>query len=169
MMSCGVKKELVKSQEKNTELRNKITKLENEILILEKDNIRLFKKGNENEKKIRQLEEKINPSPKTASLNFAEVKPEFPGGNREMMLFIVRNIKYPEIAIENNVQGKVYVEFFVNIDGSISETKVLRGIGYGCDKEAIRVVNLMPNWKPGQQKGKPVRVKFRLPVSFRLQ
>jgi protein TonB len=78
-------------------------------------------------------------------------------------------MKYPEEAKELGVQGKVFVTFVVEIDGSISNVRVLRGIGSGCDDEAVRVVKSMPKWIPGKQRGVPVRVQFNLPINFKLQ
>jgi protein TonB len=78
-------------------------------------------------------------------------------------------MKYPEEAKELGVQGKVFVTFVVEVDGSITDVKVLRGIGSGCDDEAVRVVKSMPKWVPGKQRGVPVRVQFNLPINFKLQ
>ncbi|GAB1419193.1 energy transducer TonB [Bacteroidales bacterium] len=98
-----------------------------------------------------------------------ESMPEYPGGAEEMMRFIAQNIKYPPIARESGIQGRVFVNFVVEPNGSVSSVKVLRGIGGGCDEEAIRVVQSMPKWTPGRQRGKAVRVSFNLPVRFTLQ
>ncbi len=98
-----------------------------------------------------------------------ESMPEFPGGAQSMMEFIARNIKYPPMARESGIQGRVFVNFVVEPDGSVSNVNVLRGIGGGCDEEAIRVVETMPSWTPGRQRGKAVRVSFNLPVRFTLQ
>ena len=84
------------------------------------------------------------------------------------MKWLQKNIKYPSIAAENGVQGRVIVQFVVNKDGSIVDPVVLRSVDPYLDKEAIRVVKSMPKWKPGEQRGKPVRVKFTLPVMFKL-
>jgi len=97
-----------------------------------------------------------------------EENPEYPGGFDQIGKFIGRNLRYPPMARETGVQGRVTVTFVVEKDGSISDVKVLRGIGSGCDEEAVRVVNAMPKWKPGKQNGKPVRVHFSLPIMFRL-
>ncbi len=97
-----------------------------------------------------------------------ETMPEFPGGRAKMMGFLAANISYPQAARDKGVEGRVYVSFVVNEDGSVSDVKVLRGIGGGCDEEAVRVVQSMPNWKPGTQKGKPVRVAYNLPINFKL-
>ena len=98
-----------------------------------------------------------------------EEMPSFPGGDQKMMEFVAKNIKYPQIARETGVQGKVFVNFVVEPDGSVSNVKILRGIGGGCDEEAMRVVKSMPKWKPGKQRGKAVRVSYNLPVNFKLQ
>ena len=98
-----------------------------------------------------------------------EEMPSFPGGDAECMRFLNKNIKYPTIAQENGIQGRVILQFVVNKDGSIVDVVVARSVDPYLDKEAVRVVNMMPKWKPGKQRGKPVRVKFTLPVTFRLQ
>jgi periplasmic protein TonB len=98
-----------------------------------------------------------------------ESMPEFPGGPAKMMEYIAKNIKYPAMARESGIQGRVFVNFVVEPDGSVSNVKVLRGIGGGCDEEAVRVVESMPKWTPGRQRGKAVRVSFNLPVRFTLQ
>ncbi|MBR6440933.1 MAG: energy transducer TonB, partial [Bacteroidales bacterium] len=95
-----------------------------------------------------------------------ENDPEFPGGMEAMMKFLAENIVYPQEAKDNNIQGRVFVSFVVEKDGSISNIKVIRDIGGGCGAEVVRVVKLMPKWKPATQKGKPVRVQFNLPVQF---
>ena len=99
-----------------------------------------------------------------------EQMPEFPnGGMAGLMQYLSMNIKYPTIAQENGTQGRVTVQFVVNRDGSIVDAKVLRGVDPYLDKEAIRVISSMPKWKPGMQRGKAVRVKYTVPVMFRLQ
>jgi len=98
-----------------------------------------------------------------------ENKPEFPGGDAALMKYIAENIKYPVIAQENGIQGRVICQFVVNKDGSIVDINVVRSVDPSLDKEAIRVIKSMPNWKPGKQRGKAVRVKFTLPIVFRLQ
>lgn len=99
-----------------------------------------------------------------------EQMPEFPnGGMAGLMQYLSKNIKYPTIAQENETQGRVTVQFVVNKDGSIVDAKVLRGVDPYLDKEAVRVIMGMPKWKPGMQRGKPVRVKYTVPVMFRLQ
>ena len=98
-----------------------------------------------------------------------EEMPEFPGGMSECMKFLSKNIKYPTISQENGVQGRVIVQFVVNRDGSIVDPVVVRGVDPYLDKEALRVIQMMPKWKPGKQRGKAVRVKYTVPVMFRLQ
>lgn len=98
-----------------------------------------------------------------------EEMPEFPGGDLALRKSIASTIKYPDIAIENGIQGKVYVTFVVTKNGNIANTKIARGVDPALDKEAMRVVNGLPLWKPGIQKGKPVNVSYTVPINFRLQ
>jgi protein TonB len=98
-----------------------------------------------------------------------ENDPEFPGGMEALYKYLAQNIKYPQLARDNNITGRVYVTFVVEKDGSIANPKVLRDIGGGCGQEAIRVVKSMPKWTPGKQRGKAVRVQFNLPVNFSLK
>ena len=98
-----------------------------------------------------------------------EVSPEFAGGMEAMYQYLAENIQYPEQAKTDGVEGRVMVGFVVEKDGSITDAEVLRGIGGGCDEEALRVVNAMPNWTPGMQNGEAVRTKFTLPIVFKLQ
>ena len=98
-----------------------------------------------------------------------EEMPEFPGGMAECLKFLAKNIKYPTIAQENGVQGRVIVQFVVNQDGSIVDPVVVRSVDPYLDKEALRVIQMMPKWKPGKQRGKAVRVKYTVPVTFKLQ
>jgi len=98
-----------------------------------------------------------------------EQMPEFPGGQDAMMTFLRSNLQYPIMAKEAGVQGKVICAFVVDQEGQINEVTVLRGIGHGCDQEAIRVIRSMPRWNPGRQNGQKVKVKFHLPISFKLQ
>jgi protein TonB len=98
-----------------------------------------------------------------------EQQPEFPGGTAEMYKYLGKNIKYPSAASRANVSGRVFMSFVVNTDGSIQDVAVLKGLGFGCDEEAIRVVKAMPKWKPGKQSGRAVRVKYNLPINFQLE
>lgn len=97
-----------------------------------------------------------------------EVLPEYPGGSAAMMRYLAQNVKYPQAAQENGRQGKVVVQFVVDTDGSIINAHVLTSVDPDLDKEALRVIKSMPRWTPGKQKGKPVRVKYTVPVNFRL-
>lgn len=98
-----------------------------------------------------------------------EQQPEFPGGMAEMYKYLGKNIKYPSAAQRANVTGKVFLTFVVNSDGSIQGVETLKGLGFGCDEEAMRVVKTMPKWNPGKQSGRAVRVKYTLPVNFQLE
>ena len=94
--------------------------------------------------------------------------PQYPGGEKAMMEYVAKNVKYPQEAKDKEIQGRVFVGFVVEKDGSVSTVKVLRGIGGGCDEEAVRVVSSMPKWKPGIKDGKPVRVSYMMPLNFKL-
>ena len=94
--------------------------------------------------------------------------PQYPGGEKAMMEYVAKNVKYPQEAKDKEIQGRVFVSFVVEKDGSVSTVKVLRGIGGGCDEEAVRVVSSMPKWKPGIKDGKPVRVSYMMPLNFKL-
>jgi protein TonB len=97
-----------------------------------------------------------------------EDMPQYPGGEAAMYKWLGKNIKYPQVAKENGIEGKVYVQFIIDEKGKVRDAKVVRGIGGGCDEEALRVVKEMPEWKPGKQRGKPVRVQFTIPIHFQL-
>ncbi|HLN52710.1 MAG TPA: energy transducer TonB [Lentimicrobium sp.] len=97
-----------------------------------------------------------------------EESPSFPGGDAARIQFLQQNIVYPQMARESGIQGTVYVTFVVERDGRVTDVRVLRGIGGGCDEEAIRVIKAMPKWNPGKQRGKPVRVQFNMPIKFTL-
>jgi protein TonB len=95
-----------------------------------------------------------------------EKMPEFPGGDEALAEYLENNLEYPEPAVKNDIKGTVIVTFIVKKSGKVTNAKVVRGIGYGCDEEALRLVNGMPQWIPGEQRGKPVRVQFNLPIRF---
>jgi protein TonB len=97
-----------------------------------------------------------------------EKQPSYPGGQDGYRKFLIENIKYPEEALKKGVTGTVFITFVVEKDGSVTHVKVLRGIGSGCDEEALRVVKMMPKWVPGELKGKKVAVQFNLPIRFNL-
>lgn len=98
-------------------------------------------------------------------ITYATEMPELPNMNR----FIADNLKYPQVAVESGVSGTVFLSFVVEKDGSVSDVKVLKGIGLGCEEEAMRVVKMMPKWKPGKNHGELVRVQFNLPIRFKLK
>ena len=113
---------------------------------------------------------KVIETPQQAEIfTVVEEQPGYPGGEEARISYLQQNIKYPEEAKELGIQGKVFVTFVVEVDGTITDVRVLRGIGGGCDEEAIRVVKSMPKWVPGKQRGVPVRVQFNLPIKFTLQ
>lgn len=111
----------------------------------------------------------VEPEPEEEEIFMVvEDQPEFPGGTAALLDYLRKNIKYPAICRENNIQGRVLVTFIVNKDGAIVEPEVVKSVHPQLDREALRVISTMPNWKPGSQRGKPVRVKFTVPVNFRL-
>ena len=119
-----------------------------------------------------QNDKTLAPKQETASseaeevFTFVEQMPEFDGNINE---YIAANIRYPAEALKKETQGRVIIKLIIQKDGSVSDAKVLRGIGSGCDEEALRVVNSMPKWKAGKQNGKPVAVYYNLPLSFKVQ
>lgn len=121
------------------------------------------------------IEEYIAPEVEEEEVVEAEIftiveeMPEFPGGMQKLADYLAKNIKYPQMARESGIQGRVFVNFVVEPDGHVSNVNVMRSLGGGCDEEAMRVVKAMPKWKAGKQRGKPVRVSYILPVNFKLQ
>ena len=105
----------------------------------------------------------------TKVFDVVEEMPQFPGGQAALLEYLAKNIKYPVVAEENGVQGRVIVTFVVERDGSITDVKVVKSVDPSLDKEATRVVKSMPKWQPGKQNGSAVRVKYTVPVQFRLQ
>lgn len=98
-----------------------------------------------------------------------ETMPSFPGGMNKLMEYLQTNLHYPQLAKDLGIQGRVFVTFVIEKDGSVTDTRILRGIGGGCDEEAVKVVNNMPKWIPGSQRNRPVRVQFNLPINFTLK
>lgn len=98
-----------------------------------------------------------------------EEMPSFPGGDAKLLEFLYQEIRYPSIALESRIQGLVVVQFIIDEQGRIINPAITRGIGGGCDEEALRVVQSMPKWKPGKQRGRPVKVRYNLPVRFQLR
>jgi TonB family protein len=114
------------------------------------------------------IEQPQAPSADTAQWEVVERMPTFPGGEEALMNFLRKNIRYPKYAVEQGISGKVFVRFVVEPDGTVSNIEILRGIGGGCDEEAVRVVKMMPNWIPGEAFGGKVRVTYTLPINFSL-
>ena len=102
------------------------------------------------------------------TFTFVEQMPQYPGGEAEMMKFLQQNVQYPQLERDNDIQGKVLVRFVVMEDGKVDSVKVVRSVSPGLDKESIRVIKMFPNFKPGMQQGKPVRVYYNIPISFKL-
>jgi len=100
------------------------------------------------------------------TFTIVEEMPEFPGGELALMRYLASSVKYPTIAEQNNIQGRVYIQFVINAKGEVTNVTILRGIHPSLDKEAIRVVENMPNWKPGKQRNTPVRVSYTVPINF---
>ena len=117
---------------------------------------------------INVIEEGV-PKVDSPALEVAETNPEFPGGMEALYKYLAENIHYPEQAKKDGVQGRVFVRFVIEADGTVTGAEVLRGIGGGCDEEAVHVVKAMPKWKPGTVDGKPVRVQYNLPITFKLR
>ncbi len=113
--------------------------------------------------------EAVFENEREVSFKTVEEIPEFPGGEKKLNEFLASNIHYPEVAKEMNIQGIVYVKFTVNEDGSVSNAEITKGVGFGCDEEVLRIISIMPEWKPAMQNNKPVSVYYTLPVSFKLQ
>lgn len=122
----------------------------------------------ENEPEAVEEETLENALVEESVFDAVEQMPEFPGGRDQLNKYYESNLRYPEVAIENGIQGCVIVQFIVNTDGSISDATVIRSVDPACDEEALRVINSMPHWTPGQTNGKNVRVRYTLPVAFRL-
>ena len=135
----------------------------------------LFSSEPESTAVVQEIDKQADKSAETSIVpddsvyNKVEVMAEYPGGFEKMSEFLGKNIVYPEEAKEKNIQGTVLISFVIEKNGKITNAKVVRGIGGGCDEEALRVVNAMPKWKPGKQNGKNVRVQFALPIKFKLQ
>lgn len=135
------------------------------------------KKGNddmaptieENPSELQVIEEPKVVEEKTYELFDIQKPPTFPGGEKELLKFLGENIKYPALARENNIQGNVALTFVVDKDGSVKDVQIVKDIGGGCGKEAVRVVQSMPKWIPGEANGNSVKVRYTLPVKFRLE
>ena len=116
-----------------------------------------------------EIFEVTEPEPdENAIFQVVETQPEFPGGMAELMKYLQKNLRYPQICKEQGVQGRVIVQFVVNMDSTITDVNVIKSVNPHLDEEAVRVVKAMPKWDPGKQRGEPVCVRFTLPVTFRL-
>jgi protein TonB len=118
---------------------------------------------------VEQVQEEVQEEAPQEVFVVVEEMPSFPGGDTELFKFIYDNIKYPEIAKENNIQGKVILRFCVTYKGTVDQVSVVRGVDPALDEEAIRVIKMLPLWKPGKQGGKPVNVWYSVPISFQLK
>ena len=155
-----------------TNVRASVVKSQNAPLLLGQSVLgRLGKIEIDNEKRVIKVTQKslTNNNGTSQVYQIIEEMPEFPGGLDALVTFVSNNLKYPQTAQETGIQGKVHVQFIVEPDGSISNIKISKGIGGGCDEEAIRVVSIMPRWKPGKHEGKFVRVSYILPINFKLK
>lgn len=136
-----------------------------------KGTIKVKKVESEKNDTIRRVAVSYGVVVEDVTLSIVEQMPEFPGGVGKMKKFISENLQYPQSEKESAISGTVYITFVVEIDGSLTDIKVLRGIpgGPGCDKEALRVVKIMPKWVAGKQNGRVVRVRYNLPIKFFLK
>lgn len=127
-------------------------------------------KGTDEEKgmDIAELKDAVQDDSSEQTFTMVEQMPQFPGGEEELMTFIKKNLRYPAIASENGIEGRVTIRFVVSKTGEVTNIEVLRGLDPSCDKEAIRVVKAMPKWIPGKQNGKTVQVYFTLPITFKM-
>lgn len=139
-----------------------------------------WKPGKQRGKKVRvnvvqPIKFKLNnPTPKTKErevqvFTLVQTMPEYVGGEMALHAFIKKNLKYPKKARKKGIEGRVFVQFVVDKEGKVTKAKILKGIGYGCDEEALRVINKMPKWEPATYGGKPVSAAFTLPFSFKLK
>jgi protein TonB len=116
-----------------------------------------------------QFEIQAQDRGKNAPVNLSEKeKPMFPGGERELRKYLSLNLRYPNAALENKVEGYVILSFKIGVDGKVNEIKILKGLGAGCDEEAIRVAKKMPDWEPAHKNGKAIEVVYYLPIEFEL-
>jgi periplasmic protein TonB len=143
-----------------------LTIVEDDVEIEEEYEVEDVEADMETEIEIVEVEEEEEEEP---IFFIVEEMPEFPGGELALRKFIAQNVKYPAIARENDIQGKVYVRFCVTSKGTVEKVSVARGVDPLLDEEAVRVVKQLPKWKPGRQRGKPVNVWYTVPINFQLQ
>lgn len=105
----------------------------------------------------------------TTVFTVVEQPPEFPGGSGALTEYLLKNVRYPPEARKATTKNRVYTSFIVEVDGTLTNVRILRGLGYGCDEEAMRVIQRMSRWQPGKQSGRAVRVKYNLPIAFTLE
>ena len=117
---------------------------------------------------IRIVEDEVEDYEIDPIFDVVDQQPEFPGGNEALIKFLSDNIVYPKLAQDEGSSGKVYVQFVIWKDGSVKDVNVIRGVHQSLDNEAVRVIKMMPNWKPGIQRGKPVNTRFTLPIYFKI-
>ena len=149
----------------------KVTIIDNDAVVDEQfivENIEDAEVAAEQEIPAMEIMEEESAAEEVEIFMVVEQMPEFPGGEDSLNIFLVQNITYPQSARDNNIQGRVFVTFCIEKDGTVSDARILRGIGGGCDEEALRVINLMPGWIPGRQRGQPVRVQYNMPIKFTL-
>jgi protein TonB len=183
------KKEIVKQVKSSIKFTAPVIKKDNEVKkeIVSQEDLNNTKtavgafdvKGNSDQGTVLKAEQEIAqpapPAPKPSAeienkvFDVVEQMPSFPGGNSALMSYLNSNVKYPVVAQENGVQGRVVISFVVEKDGSITDVQVVKSVDPSLDREASRVVRSMPRWNPGKQNGQAVRVKYDVPVSFRLQ
>ena len=123
----------------------------------------------ETEDSSEEAQSNVDKGQPFTTVRVIELMPEYPGGMGECYRFLQQNVKYPTAASKAGIQGKVIVEFLVKEDGSIADIAIKQGVNPELNAEAMRVVSIMPKWKPGEQRGKPVAVRFEFPIEFRLQ
>ncbi len=123
----------------------------------------------EEETVVEVIEEEEEEVVEEQIFTIVEKMPTFPGGEKELFKYLGKSIKYPAMAKDAGISGVVYVTFVIDKSGAVKDAKVLRGIGGGCDEEALRVVKKMPKWSPGKQRGKAVKVQYNLPIRFTLK
>ncbi|NPA36410.1 MAG: energy transducer TonB [Chlorobi bacterium] len=165
---------LVKQEEKKPlppppQLKDIITVVDNDTELNEELEINDTELNQDDEIDFSNLLNEENEDEEDGIFISVEEMPEFPGGNNELLSFLSKSVKYPVIAIENRIQGRVYVYFVVDENGYVSDVRLIRGVDPAIDKEALRVVKSMPRWKPGKQRNKPVKVSFTVPINFVLE
>jgi len=144
--------------------------VEDDVEIEEELEIEDMEADEQMEVEIVEVVEEVEEEDEIFNFYVLEDKPTFPlGGEAGLLKWIAENTKYPEIAKENGISGRVFVGFVIDKQGKVTDVNVLRGVDPYLDKEAVRVVKSMPNWKPGKQRGKPVKVQFQVPINFKLR